>query len=964
MKRFSQLVLLTLSIVFSIPQAFACEENTIEVFFQAGQWPNEVSWEIVGPDSSFYFYADASDQTTDSTLLELCVPDGCFELNLFDSFGDGWNGAVIGLLLNGQVIVDATFTSGSFESITFGINADCEDNEEPVFGCTDPQAVNYNPNATQDDGSCAYIEVENDLCADAQPLEEGTVLISNEGAYNNENIYGACWNSGGGEGEQTSIWFSFTTPEDPASIHIEASGDGSFSLTDTQFGLFEECGGEMIYCDGNSGEGLFSAFNFDCGTLAPSTEYLMVIDGWYGDEGTCFLTYEVNTCTPIEGCTDPNALNYNPDAAIDDGSCEYLDDCEGNVVEIATSTEIWASEISWMIYASDSTLVAEGSDFADNDIVFDILCLEDGCYTLQMFDSFGDGWNGGTINILSAGTDIVFETLEQGNFNAVSFSLGDVDCGEPQDDETGCTDQNAVNYDPAATIDDGSCEYPFECDLNNIGVVTATENWGFEIAWSILDADGNLIYEAGGFANNTATLDSLCLADGCYTLQLFDSFGDGWNGAIISVLTEDETIVLTTLEDGEFESVSFGVNAECGDNPIDVFGCTDQNAINFDPAATVDDGSCEYDFECTDNTMLLHFDIGEVPDSAYLQYGIGQQYNAYIATGSAGMGLQQFTVDVCIPDGCYSIFLDSWSDASWVGSSVIATLDGDTLFNLAPQEDMDVIELSFGINADCEENIFGCTDPQAENYNPEATIEDGSCTYPVECDENLVTLNLNTESWGEEVVWAVVDEDLNAVASGNGYESFNSYSIDLCLADGCYGLIMLDLFGDGWNGAVATLEMDGSIIAEGTLESGDEGSIVFGVNSVCGTNELVTGCTDDSAINYDPEAELNDGSCIFSMDGNPMYALTDFENQPVAAMLQPNPAIGPVSLKLEELDEQQPTTVEIHDMTGRLVFSANYGRDQTNLNEVIDISGFAAGIHLVTITNGKSREVIRLIKQN
>ena len=27
---------------------------------------------------------------------------------------------------------------------------------------------------------------------------------------------------------------------------------------------------------------------------------------------------------PILGCTDPDALNYNPDAEIDDGSCEYV----------------------------------------------------------------------------------------------------------------------------------------------------------------------------------------------------------------------------------------------------------------------------------------------------------------------------------------------------------------------------------------------------------------------------------------------------------------------------------------------------------------------------------------------------------------------------------------------------------------------------------------------------------------
>ena len=30
------------------------------------------------------------------------------------------------------------------------------------------------------------------------------------------------------------------------------------------------------------------------------------------------------SCTPISGCTDPNAYNYDPSANTDDGSCQYL----------------------------------------------------------------------------------------------------------------------------------------------------------------------------------------------------------------------------------------------------------------------------------------------------------------------------------------------------------------------------------------------------------------------------------------------------------------------------------------------------------------------------------------------------------------------------------------------------------------------------------------------------------------
>jgi hypothetical protein len=937
-----------------------CEENTLEVWFNAGTWPDEVSWEIIGPDSSFYYFGNASDQTDDQ-LLELCVPDGCYELNLYDSFGDGWNGAIIGIYLEGQILIDASLPSGNFDSFVFGVNAECEDDEEPVLGCTDPMALNYDPNATQNDGSCEYIEVDNDLCADATPLEEGTITINNVGAINNENIYGECWNSGGGEGEQTSIWFSFTTPADPATIHIEASGDGTNTFTDTQFGLFEECGGEMIYCDGNSGQGLFSAFNFQCGQLAPSTEYLLVIDGWYGDSGTCLLTYEVDVCEPLAGCTDPSAINYNPAAVVDDGSCEYIEDCNDNIVEIITETQVWGNEIGWVIFDADSNNVAMGEGFNSNDVAIDIVCLPDGCYTLDLYDSFGDGWNGSTINLVANGTDVVFTTLDQGFFGTVTFGLGDVDCEESQDDTLGCTDPAALNYNPEATIDDGSCEYEGPCELNTINFITTTEIWANEISWLLFDADGNIIWQGGDYENNSLNIEELCLADGCYTLELYDSFGDGWNNAFISVLSEDETLVLTTLEDGDFTSVTFGVNADCGDNPIDIFGCTDPVAFNYDPQATIDDGSCEYDFECVDNTITLTFDIAQLPDSAYLQYGIGQSYNAYFITGNVGTGNTTYSFDACIPDGCFSIYLESFSEGGWAGSSVTGTVNGEVVFVAAPTENLPLIEIPFGVNSDCEE-ILGCTDPQAINYNPEATADDGSCEY-VECEANIVTINLSTELWGEEVVWTIVDENLNAVASGNGYNSNSDYSIDVCLEDGCYGFIMLDLFGDGWNGAFATIEMNGDILGEGTLESGDEGSFTFGVNSECGTGGFAPGCTDETAINYDPEANLNDGSCVYSLYEGPMAALTDQEVV-FSAMLLPNPGIGPVNLKIDALNPEEATLVEIHDMTGRLVFSANYGRDQANLNEVIDISEFAAGMHLVTITNGQTREVIRLIKQH
>ena len=39
---------------------------------------------------------------------------------------------------------------------------------------------------------------------------------------------------------------------------------------------------------------------------------------------------------------------------------------------------------------------------------------------------------------------------------------------------------------------------------------------------------------------------------------------------------------------------------------------------------------------------------------------------------------------------------------------------------------------------DCDNEVFGCTDSGANNFNPGATLDDGSCTYP--CSDVSVTI--------------------------------------------------------------------------------------------------------------------------------------------------------------------------------------------------------------------------------
>ena len=73
---------------------------------------------------------------------------------------------------------------------------------------------------------------------------------------------------------------------------------------------------------------------------------------------------------------------------------------------------------------------------------------------------------------------------------------------------------------------------------------------------------------------------------------MFDSFGDGWNGAFIDINIPLLGLALGTftLETGVYQAISFGI--DCETEVLEVEGCTDHLAFNFNPYATVDDGSC------------------------------------------------------------------------------------------------------------------------------------------------------------------------------------------------------------------------------------------------------------------------------------------------------------------------------------------------------------------------------------
>ena len=130
--------------------------------------------------------------------------------------------------------------------------------------------------------------------------------------------------------------------------------------------------------------------------------------------------------------------------------------CQSNEVFLQLNTGDWASEVSWSITDSLGNLIDSTSQtYADSTTYYDTICLINGCYNFNMFDTYGDGWQGGSYQLSDSLGNIVSSGNLQGSFSFGSnmFSINSTSCPV-----LGCTLPSAVNYNPIATVDDSSCQ--------------------------------------------------------------------------------------------------------------------------------------------------------------------------------------------------------------------------------------------------------------------------------------------------------------------------------------------------------------------------------------------------------------------------------------------------------------------------------------------------------------------------
>ena len=387
-------------------------------------------------------------------------------------------------------------------------------------------------------------------------------------------------------------------------------------------------------------------------------------------------------------------------------------------------------------------------------------------------------------------------------------------CGGDNSSCTGCTDPVACNYDAEATIEDGSC-----IDGTGITIAVGGGSWDGEIGWS-LDLNGE-VFASGGAGTVTA-----CLPEGCFTLSMTDSYGDGWNGAIYTLSAADGTVIAT----GDLDTAQQGDGSTQGSDVVQIgvdscgLGCTDATACNYDPDATLDDGSCNFDCNgCTDPAACNYDPTATQDDGS--------------CTVNDDCGVCGGDNSTCT--GC--------TDAAACNYDPSALFDdGSCLAN-------DECGVCGGDNSTCG----GCTDATACNYDPAAVIDDGSCIFGGEG----VTVTILTDNYPGETTWSLTDISGAVVASGGPYATQAVEEVtQVCVAPGCYTFTINDSFGDGiccaYGTGLYTVSSQGTVLATGG-EFTDSESADFCLGSGFG-------CTDETACNYDAEATTDDGSCDFT----------------------------------------------------------------------------------------------------
>jgi hypothetical protein len=767
-------------------------------------------------DGSCYFPGDNCDDGDVTTVNDvynadcvcegevIVVIEGCTAIDAcnFDALATFDNGSCV-------FVGDACDDELS-ETVNDVIGTDCFCSGVVIefFGCTNISACNYDSGANVEDGSCYFSgdscddgdattvnDVYNDFC-----LCEGEVILVIEGC----TAIDAC------------NYDALATVNNGSCVFIgDVCDDELAETTNDVIGADCFCAGEIIEVPGCID---LTACNYDAGANADDGSCYFPGDNCNdGDATTVNDVYNVDCVCEgevilvIEGCMAMEACNYDALATMDNGSCVFIGDacddelsetfndvigtdcfCAGEIIEILGCINESACNYNAAANTDDGSCYFPGDNCDDGDATTendvynadcvcegDVILVIEGCMAMEAcnYDALATMDNGSCVFIGDACDDELSET-----FNDVIGT--DCFCAGEIIETLGCINESACNFDAAANTDDGSCYFPGDnCD----------------------DGDATTV-------NDVYTVDCVCegevilVIEGCTAI-------DACNYDALATVNDGSCVFIGDACDDELSETFndvIGTDCFCAGEIIEILGCINESACNFDAAANTDDGSCYFPGDnCNDGDDTTVNDV--------------------------------YNVD-CVCEGEAVVEIFGCTDTTACNYNPNATTsDNSCTYPAADCVDCDgncIIDSDGDGTCDCLE-IEGCTNPESVNYNPDATEFDGSCVLGC-TDPTAINYNTNANEDDGSCLYPLAGCTYPSACNFNPLATSDDGS---CTFPGCN------------DASACNFDAEAGCLLEGSCEFLDENN-----NGLCDSLEVL-GCTDPLACNYNSSANVNDGSC-------------------------------------------------------------------------------------------------------
>ena len=504
-----------------------------------------------------------------------------------------------------------------------------------------------------------------------------------------------------------------------------------------------------------------------------------------------------------------------------------------------------------------------------NEYYLDTIWTNAGTHTAILLDSYGDGWQTTSVagyfrawnNCQDTMVNYVCSPTNYFATEIINFNVGPC----------------SPNAPPAPAC------VPAKVIIN-------LDQYQSETSWEITDTNGVVVSSGGGYGSSpdySSIVVPVCIPKGPLNFTIFDSYGDGLNGALWQgqdgsyyVVQCNDTLVYGTDAAFGFDTTHVFVSDSCP--PI--LGCTDDDYVEYNPFADVDDGSCQvlkiygcldpsmFNYDPNANTMdmiadceftlVLHDLMGNGWVGSHLV--LNHPDSVYHFTHTGGFN-DEYQFNLSAPAPIEFIFHIS-SQAALTTIECGFTLmnqDGDTLISVQPPfiQPLFPYTLLTDCGNTCEEKIFGCLDSNAINYDEEANTSDGSCYYNPGCTNSSYleyytqgyTADYNDGSCQTEALWGCTD------TTAFNYDP--TANID---NGGCVPVILGCMQPLAFNYDVNANTDDGSCVP---YIYGCTDPTMYNYCDTCNTDDgscvpYVFGCTDSTMFNFNPLANADNNSCI------------------------------------------------------------------------------------------------------